>query len=123
MNGSVYLMESQILRRRLFLICSDFFGANSLAKNVSEKQHMFCLQTQNPISTPALACSASGRPGGHFLTGFSLADAPLCVSQTKMQQMRAWRQAATELRRWQVELEGGDEVAIDRRASDESSLD
>ena len=39
-NGTVYLMESQILRRRLFSICSHFFGVNSLAKTVSEKQHV-----------------------------------------------------------------------------------
>ena len=74
-NGTVYLIESQILRRMLFSICSHFFGAHSFAKNVSEKQPVFCLQTQDPISTPARVCSASGRPGGHILTGFSLADA------------------------------------------------
>jgi hypothetical protein len=56
-NSTGYLMESQILMRRLFSICSHFFGVNSLAKNVSEKQHVFYLQTQNSIRTPTRACS------------------------------------------------------------------
>ena len=80
MNGTVYLMDSQILRRRLFLICSHFFGANSLAKNVSEKQHVFCLQTRIQSEHP----NKHAVRGGLILTGFSLADAPLHVSQTKM---------------------------------------
>ena len=80
MNGTVYLMDSQILRRRLFSICSHFFGANSLAKNVSEKQHVFCLQTRIQSEHPR----EHGTRGGLDLTGFSLADAPLGVSQTKM---------------------------------------
>ena len=86
MNGTVYLMESQFLRRRLFVICSHFFGANSLANNVSKKkkQYVFCLQTQNPIRTPAPACRACGHPGGHIFTEFSLADDQLRVSQTKI---------------------------------------
>ena len=58
MNGTAYLMDSQILRRRLFSIGSHFFGANSLGKNVSEKQHVFCLADTNPIRTPTRACSA-----------------------------------------------------------------
>jgi hypothetical protein len=80
MNGTVYLMDSQILRRRLFSICSHFFGATSLAKNVSEKQHVFCLQTRIQSEHP---CEHAAR-GGLILTGFSLRDAPLRVSQTKM---------------------------------------
>ena len=80
MNGTVYLMDSQILRRRLFSICSHFFGANSLTKNVSEKQHVFCLQTRIQSEHPHKHAAR-----GHLiLTGFSLADAPLRVSQTKM---------------------------------------
>jgi hypothetical protein len=61
------------------LICSHFFGANSLAKNVSEKQHVACthrIQSEHPREHAAR--------GGLILTGFSLADAPLRVSQTKM---------------------------------------
>ena len=80
MNGTVYLMDSQILRRRLFSICSHFFGANSLTKNVSEKQHVFCLQTRIQSEHPHKHAAR-----GHLiLTGFSLADAPLRTSQTKM---------------------------------------
>ena len=62
------------------MICSHFFGANSLAKNVSEKQHVFCLQTRILSEHPHehAAC------GGVILTGFSLMDAPSRVSQTKM---------------------------------------
>ena len=90
------LMESHMQRRRLFLICSYIIGANSLANNVYKTQHVFCLQTQSPIRTPAQACSVSGRPGGHILIGFSLLDAPLHVSRTKIRQLGAWRQAATE---------------------------
>ncbi len=80
MNGIVHLMDSQILRRRLFWICSHFFGANSLAKNVSEKQHVFCLQTRIQSECPR----EHAVPGGLTLTGFGLADTPLHVSQTKM---------------------------------------
>ena len=80
MNGTVYLIYSQILRRMLFSICSYFFGANSLAKNVSEKQHVFCLQTR--IQSERTRKHAAR--GGLILTGFSLTDAPLCMSQTKM---------------------------------------
>jgi hypothetical protein len=72
-------MESQILRRRLFSICSHFFGANSSAKKMSEKQHVFCLQTQIQSEHPR-----EHARGGLIFTGFSLADAPLRVSQTKM---------------------------------------
>ena len=50
----------------------------------------------------------------------SLADAPLHVRQTKMQQLRAWRQAAAEHGRQQSELEGRDEAAADGQASDKS---
>jgi hypothetical protein len=56
-----------------------FFGANSLAKNVSEKQHVFCrhrIQSEHPREHAAR--------GGLILTGFSLTDAPLRMSQTKM---------------------------------------
>ena len=80
MYGAVYLMSSQILSRSLFLICSHFFGANSSAKNVSEKQHVFCLQTR--IQSERTRKHAAR--GGLILTGFSLTDAPLCMSQTKM---------------------------------------
>jgi hypothetical protein len=80
MNGTVYLMDSQILRRRLFLICSHFFGATSLAKNVSEKQYVFCLQTRIQSEHPYEHAAR----GGLILTGFGLPDAPLRVSQTKM---------------------------------------
>ena len=73
MNGTVYLMDSQILRRRLFSICSHFFGANSLAKHVSEKQHVhvFCLQTR----IQSERTSEHAARGGLILNGFSLGDA------------------------------------------------
>jgi hypothetical protein len=77
-NSTGYLMESQILMRRLFSICSHFFGANSLAKNVSEKQHTCRHRIQSEHPHEHAAC------GRLILTGFNLADAPLPVSQTKM---------------------------------------
>ena len=80
MNGTVYLMDSRILRRRLYSICSHFFGANSLANNVSEKKHVFCLQTRIQSEHP----HEHAARGSLILTGFRLADAPLRVSQTKM---------------------------------------
>ena len=82
MNGTAYLMDSQILRRRLFSIGSHFFGANSLAKNVSEKQHVLCLQIRIQLDHPREHAERGGLI--FILTGFSLADAPLRVSQTKM---------------------------------------
>ena len=81
-NSTGYLMESQILMRRLFSICSHFFGANSLAKNVSEKQHVLCLQIRIQLDHPREHAERGGLI--FILTGFSLADAPLRVSQTKM---------------------------------------
>ena len=101
MNGTVYLMKSQFLRRGVFAICSHFFGANSIANNASKKkkQHGFCLQTQIPIRTPARVCSTCGHPGGHILAGFSLADDPLHVSQTKM--IDNWgRQLSPDCGKW-----------------------
>ena len=80
MNGTVYLMKSQFLRRGVFAICSHFFGANSLANNVSEKKHVFCLQTRIQSEHP----HEHAARGSLILTGFRPADAPLRVSQTKM---------------------------------------
>ena len=55
MNGTVYPNRVTNSEEEAFLDLFPFFCANSLAKNVSEKQHVFCLQTQNPIRTPARA--------------------------------------------------------------------
>jgi hypothetical protein len=106
-------MGSQhILKRRLFSICSHFFGANSLAKNVSEKQHMLCLQIQIQLDHPREHAERGGLI--FILTGFSLADAPLRVSQTNMTtggveagNNRVWTVAG-------IIVEGEDEAATDQ---------
>ena len=111
-TGNLILMGSHILRRRLFSICSHFFGANSLAKNVSEKQHVLCLQIRIQLDHPREHAERGGLI--FILTGFSLADAPLRVSQTNM---TTGGMEAGINRVWMVAgiiVEGEDEAATDQ---------
>jgi hypothetical protein len=72
-----------------------------------------------PLSPHTYQYHARPRPGVSTACSparFSLADTPLCMSQTKMQQLGVWRQAATE-RGWrQAEFEGVDEEVTEGRA-------